>query len=663
MGASNQLLRLTSVSYGDGLSTMNSGADPVNTAFIVFDQSVDMPNASGLADLFVSWGQFVDHDLSLTPDASGEHVFVPGLVAPLERSIYDETTGTTDAREHVNVVTPSMDASMIYGSDAVREDQLREYSGGRLKMASDGLLEMTGSDMAGASDENNLYLSGDVRANENTGLTTLHNLFSMEHNHWAKKIAAIHTDWSDEQIYQASRSIVEYEIQKITYSDWLPHLVGGAVGADQGYDASVDGRIATEFSTAAFRFGHTMVSPTIKQREEDGSVSAQGDIRVQDAFFNVSQLQEHGIDDVLRGLTGSKAQETDAVVIDDLNFFLQLANGLTGFSLPALNILRGRDHGLGTYIEVRAQLLGDVDPATVDPDDFSIITSDTAVQAKLAAAYSSVLEVDLWVGGLAEDDVADGQLGALFTHIIADQFTRTRAADESFGDLDQNLDASILAEVASSTLGDIVTRNTGIEHVQEDVFLAANRIGGDNGRDYLNGTEENDLIIGFAGNDYLKGKGGDDAIYGDEGRDYLYGNAGHDALFGGEGKDKIYGGDGDDLLEGGKGDDYMVGGRGDDTFVFTSGGGEDRIRDFGYGDDTIVLSGFGFDDFSDVMDVARQTWSGVVLEFDNGSLNHGSGFSGFFSRLFNWGSRDDGDELMLSGVRLSDLSADDFSFA
>jgi len=676
MGASNQLIRLTSVSYGDGLSSMNIIGDPAVTARIVFDQDGDMPNSAGLSDLFVSWGQFVDHDLSLTPDASGEHVFVPGLVAPFERSQFDTSTGTTTPREHMNVVDPSMNASMVYGSDDVREAELRTFDSGLLKMASDGMMELTDTGMAGASATKNLYLAGDVRANENTGLTTLHNLFSMEHNHWAKKIAAIHTSWDDEQIFQAARSIVEYEIQDITYSTWLPHLIGDAVGSYQGFDASVDGSIATEFSTAAFRFGHTMVSPTIKQTNEDGSTSAQGHIRVQDAFFNITQLQAHGIDYVLRGMTGSRAQESDAVVIDDLNFFLESPAGIKGFSLPALNILRGKDHGLGTYVEVRAELLGDIDPATLDPNDFSIITSDATVQAKLADVYASVLEVDVWVGGLAEDDIAGTQLGPLFTNIVADQFARTRAADDSFAQLDANLDPSLVLEVMGSSLGDIVTRNTGVTYTQEDVFVAANRMGGDDGSDYIKGTVENDLILGFAGRDYLKGNDGDDAIYGGDANDSLFGNAGEDALYGGDGRDNIFGGrdddtldggahndrlfggSGDDVLHGGEGDDRMLGGQGDDMFIFTAGDGEDRIRDFGWGDDVIELSGFGFTDFSDVMDIARQTWIGVVLDFDNGS-HSGSGMKSWW---FNWHNNDDGDVLTLTGVRLHELSAEDFTF-
>ncbi len=617
---------------------MKSGTDPVKVARTVFDQEGEMPNTDGISDLFVSWGQFVDHDLSLTLDESREMVFVPGLVAPFQRSDYDPATGTTDARQQVNDITQSMDASMIYGSDGTREDMLRSFEGGMLAMGDDGLMLLTTTDMAGASPDKSLFLSGDVRANENTGLTTLHNVFSMEHNHWAQKIAAVHTDWDDEQIFQAARSIVEYEIQKITYDQWLPHLVGNAVGDYQGYDASVDGRIATEFSTAAYRFGHTMVSPTIKQVEEDGTASAQGDIRVQDAFFNILQLQQNGIEDTLRGMTEGKAQVSDAIIIDDLNFFLENPAGVTGFSLAALNILRGHDHGLGTYVEVRAELLGDIDPATIDPADFSIITSDLAVQAKLAEAYGSVLEVDLWVGGLAEDDIGGGQLGALFTHIVSDQFNRTRAADEGFNQLDANLDPSLLAEAMNANLGDIIVRNTGVQYTQEDVFQAANRIGGDSTDDLLKGTAENDLIMGFGGRDYLKGRKGDDVVFGGDDKDALWGNKGEDVLYGEAGRDLLFGNWDNDRLDGGADRDQLWGGQGDDTFVFKAGNGVDIIRDFGWGSDVIEMSGFGVSSFDEVMASAKQGWWKVTIDFGD-------------------------DELILHRTTLSQLSEEDFTFA
>ena len=664
MGASNHLLRLTTADYSDGLSEMNMGTDPVAISRVIFDQEGDMPNDQGLSTIFTFWGQFLDHDLSLTPDHTGEMVFVPGLVAPLQRSSYDRATGITDAREQINVITPEIDASMLYGSDLATETVLRSFEGGLLSMTADGLLETTTTGMAGASEEHPLFMSGDVRANENTGLTMLHTLFSAEHNHWANRIAASDASLSDQEIFEMARSILEYEVQKITYEDWMPHLIGDALAADTGYDASVDGQISTEFSTAAFRFGHTMVTSLIPQTEEDGSTSDMGDVTVQQSFFNNAPILANGIDDLLRGQAEEMAQQSDATIIDDLNFFLESPDGVSGFSLAALNVLRARDHGLGTYVDVRAELLGDIDLATLDLTDFSIITQDLDTQARLIEVYGTVDKVDLWVGGLAEDNLAGTQLGPLFTHIVADQFERTRAADETFGELDARLDPAIRADVLSqSSLSDIVLRSSGVEYVQENIFEAANRIGGDEGNDYLRGTRENDLILGFDGNDLLKGGKGDDAIFGGDGRDCLKGNRGDDTIEGGAGRDHVMGNWGDDVLNGGTGRDFLRGGYGDDTFIFEAGSGQDVIKDFVNGNDLIELAGFGFDDFSDVLDVAHQTWKGVVLDFDQNDGQAGGLFTGYNKWSGFWGRKDDGDTLTLNGVSLWQLSEEDFSFA
>lgn len=660
MGASNQLLRLTNASYLDGLSQMNTGADPVAISRMVFDQDGEMPNELRASDLFITWGQFVDHDLSLTPDASGEMIFSPGLARPISRSNFDPETGIDSPREQVNVITPEMDASMVYGSDAEREAMLRSFEGGKLLMNDEGMmpLAMESGTMAGTEPDDPLYLAGDVRANENTGLTTLHTLFVREHNYWADRLSTANPEWSDQQVFDAARSIVEAEIQKITYKDWLPKLIGDTVTVN-GYDANVDGRISTEFSTAGFRFGHTLVSPLVERVEENGDVSANGHISVMQAFFNNEPMNQDGIASILRGLSGSTAQASDAKMIDDLNMFLETPDGVSGFSLAALNVLRGRDHGLGTYVEVRAALLGDIDPNTLDPNDFSIITNNAETIAELKSVYSSVLEVDLWVGGLAEDNIPGTQLGALFTHIVADQFTRTAAADQSFGVLAETVGAEIAAEIANTTLATIITRNTDATYLQENVFVAANRIGGDDGRDKLRGTSDDDLILGFGGRDKLYGRDGDDtifggtghdriqgdngndALYGEDGRDKIYGGrgddkidggAGRDRLFGHSGDDEIYGGDdrdylsggsGDDRLDGGAGNDVLYGGRGNDIFVFAAGTGHDQVKGFGYGDDVIDVSDFGITSFEELEShISRKGFSAYIsIGEDSMSLN------------------------------------------
>ena len=70
------------------------------------------------------------------------------------------------------------------------------------------------------------YVAGDVRVNEQTGLTAIQTLFMREHNRQASILAAANPTWTDEQIYQQARKIVGAEIQSITYQGFLPALLG-----------------------------------------------------------------------------------------------------------------------------------------------------------------------------------------------------------------------------------------------------------------------------------------------------------------------------------------------------------------------------------------------------------------------------------------------------
>lgn len=603
------LLRLIDPDYADGTGSFARDADPVEIARIVFDQDGDMPNPAGWSAILVSWGQFLDHDLSLTRDASGELVFVPGLVGPFQRSNHQGGTGPDDPRMPVNEITPQLDASMVYGSTAERTALLRSDSGGRLRTSDDpsselGLMPLTepGDVMAGTPvNDGPLFLAGDIRANENIGLTLMHTVMVREHNYWADRLAVLNPSWSDDQLFEAARSIVEAEIQNITYRDWLPTLLAGneglapvaAVLSPGSYDPTVDGQVSAEFSTAAFRVGHTLVSSDIPAIGADGQSDPDKGLSVMEAFFNAEPLLAGDMDDFLRSQTGTVAQAVDGKIIDDLNFFLTLGDGVTGFSLAALNILRGRDHGLVSYLEARAALLGDIDPAQVAADDFSAITSDAARQAELGQVYDSVHDVDFWVGGLIEDRAAGAQMGPLFAWVVADQFLRTRAADQSFGELANILGADIAQEVSETGLRDILLRNSGLDYMQLDPFLAATRQMGDDGADMLMGHVGSDLLMGMGGQDMISGSWGQDMLYGGDGSDSISGGGGIDMLEGGSGNDTLKGGNGDDLILGGAGQDQIVGNHGRDTLeggaaddTISGGGDADRISG-GSGNDSL----------------------------------------------------------------------------
>lgn len=71
-----------------------------------------------------------------------------------------------------------------------------------------------------------IFLQGDERAQENPQLATFHTLMMREHNRLARALKTLNPDWDDETLFQEARRIVIAEIQHITYSEYLPALLG-----------------------------------------------------------------------------------------------------------------------------------------------------------------------------------------------------------------------------------------------------------------------------------------------------------------------------------------------------------------------------------------------------------------------------------------------------
>jgi hypothetical protein len=296
----------------------------------------------------------------------------------------------------------------------------------------------------------------------------MHALFVREHNRLAGEILAAEPGLSDEEVYQRARAIVGAQMQVITYKEFLPVLLGpGALPPYAGYEPGVDPSISTEFATACYRLGHTMLSSAILRRTASGSTIPEGDLPLRDAFFAPSLLvDEGGLDPILRGLAMQRMQTIDMFVVDDVRNFLFGPPGSGGLDLVSLNLQRGRDHGLGSYNQTRTAI--GLSPVT----SIAEITTDPARQARLQAAYSDVDEIDLWIGAISEDPVADGMVGETLRTVLVDQFQRVRDGDRFWY---QNFfSGDLLAELEKTRLSDIIRRNTGIgDELQDNVFLVS----------------------------------------------------------------------------------------------------------------------------------------------------------------------------------------------
>lgn len=486
--AHSQLLRLTPVGYEDGVSRPagQSRPSPRLISVRVCAQGEGVFNSKGASDFVWQWGQFLDHDIDLTGTAdpleafdirvpAGDPYFDPhgtgSAVIELNRSEYDRATGTdTDnPRQQINQITAFIDASNVYGSDDTRAAALRTNDGtGRLRTSSGDLLPFNTDGLPNAPDNGSSYfLAGDVRSNEQVGLTAMHTLFVREHNRLATRIREMEAGLSGDEIYARARAVVGAEMQVITYNEFLPVLLGpNALSAYEGYDPSVNASIANVFSAASYRLGHSMLSPRLMRLGSDGLPIAQGHLALRDAFFSPQRIvEEGGIEPLLRGLATQSMQEVDLQVIDDVRNFLFGPPGAGGFDLVSLNIQRGRDHGLADYNRVR--LAFGLDPVT----SFSEISSVPAVREKLEELYGSVDDIDVWVGGLAEDHFGDAMVGELIFTVLKDQFERLRDGDRFWY---ENVFSQRSIEVLEATkLSDVVRRNTAIAgEIPDDVFLA-----------------------------------------------------------------------------------------------------------------------------------------------------------------------------------------------
>lgn len=682
--AGSRFVRTTPYDYADGIGAM-AGADRPSARQISNEtakQTGSEPNSYGASDFLWVWGQFIDHDIDLTREAHtaeavpidipiGDPAFDPAGTGTqtmgFNRSGYDEATGVTDAREQMNDITAFLDASMVYGSDATKAAALRA-DGGYLKMGDGDLLPTNdGTFPEAGPGGGDTFLAGDVRANENVGLTSMHTIFAREHNRLVDELNGKNPDWDDERLYQEAKAIVEGEIQAITYNEFLPLLLGQDAIADyNGYQADVDPQIANIFATAAFRFGHSMLSSTIHRVGEGGEESQYGHLSLKDAFFRPDRLvNEGGVDDTLRGLAFGTSQTIDTHLVEDVRSFLFGPPGSGGMDLEALNIQRGRDHGLPDYNTAREAY------GLPRVTDFSEITSDQEIAATLKSLFGSVDNIDVFVGGLAEDEHGGSMLGELFTTIIAEQFSALRDGDRFF--YENRFEGEDLAYLQDISLSQIIKQNTGIGHLQDDVFHAYNRMGGSDDHDLMFGTEGRDLIFGLDGDDIIRGGKGDDQLMGDAGHDSLYGGQGDDILYGGDGDDWLVGGAGHDVIKGEAGHDMLAGGNGDDYLL--AGAGHDDIR-AGAGNDTAdggdghddIRGGRGNDDLAGGAghDELRGGSGDDLLTGDEGSdlLNGGSGNDVIFGdagldELFGGSGDDDliggADHDLLKGGRGNDL--------
>ncbi|KAH7718548.1 hypothetical protein AAVH_13958 [Aphelenchoides avenae] len=422
----------------------------------------------------MQWGQFVAHDITRTVDFedgrrySCEQCDRASTCSRIPVSRTDnkysqrciEINATVPVcnaqKERYNENTAFIDASMIYGSSLNDSQTVR--SGMWLRTE-----RYRGHDLP-VFDKEGMFVAGDSRQNIFIGLAALHTLFVRQHNRLASQLARMNPRWNIDRVFQETRKIIGAVIQKITYEEFLPSVLGPSFTRQLGryrynsYESNP--QIKLEFSTASYRFGHGMIRS--RYPLVDDYWRRIDEYPTTDAVFNNTLLLRYGIDAVLRGLLVTPAKKPQSMSRD-------VTERLFGDKdLASTNIQRGRDHYLPGYASVRSNCgLGRVRSF----DDLRSVVANRDAISKLKQVYSNVDDIDLFVGSMLESPLEGALVGPTTACILRKQFQALRDGDRFFYENTDIFTPAQIREIGCWSLAAIICDNSdGLYSVPPDAF-------------------------------------------------------------------------------------------------------------------------------------------------------------------------------------------------
>lgn len=536
------------------------------------------------------------------------------------------------------------------------------------------------------------YITGDGRGNENIGLTAIHFVFHAEHNRqveqtketliaggdldflneWlrvdldAPAFAAIADGyaaaadkgqyihdldlaWDGARLMQAARFSTEMQYQHLVFEEFARKVQPDVDLFMVQPDVELDPAIFAEFANVVYRFGHSMLNQTVDRTYADGT---QDNIDLFDAFLNPLAFGEAGISQaemagaIALGMSAQRGNEIDEFVTDVLR------NQLVGIplDLAAINIARGRDTGMPTLNQARAQFQemanGDTllrpyeswadfaenlkhpesiinfvaaygRHATIEAEDTISGKRDAAMElvfgidvngdgnvaadrldflnatgAYAGGTLGGLNEVDLWIGGLAEETMAfGGMLGSTFAFVFQLQMENLQDSDR-FYYLSRAQGLNLLTELENNSLAKMVARNTNLEElglaIPADIFSVPDQI----------------FYVDYA--KQLQMTGIDDPVHDNPVLQAISALVQRDDNF------IRYNGLDHVTIQGTEHDDHIIAGGGDDTVW--AAGGNDRIE-AGYGVDSI--NGGAGDDI--ITDAGTDIGAVSVLKGESGN--------------------------------------------
>jgi hypothetical protein len=290
-----QYVRVAKPNYADGIGRMVNGPSSRYISNRIFnDIGQNLLSERNVSQWGWVWGQFLDHTFGLRDERPGESAPIGFDSADPDERFRDDlrkidfsrtraTPGTGTAtvpRQETNTVSSYIDAFSIYGGTPARLEWLRDGPVDGTLSDNKATLFLPGDYLPQANARGNAakapamdlmgalvghpasaVVSGDVRANENIGLTAVHTLFAREHN---RIVSMLPKSLSEATKFQIARRVVGAEEQYITYQEFLPAL-GIYLPPYRGYDPTVNASISNEFATVGYRM-HSMCTASSSPR-------------------------------------------------------------------------------------------------------------------------------------------------------------------------------------------------------------------------------------------------------------------------------------------------------------------------------------------------------------------------------------------------------------
>ncbi|KAL7873060.1 hypothetical protein AOLI_G00121310 [Acnodon oligacanthus] len=481
------------------------------------------------SQLLVDWGQYIDHDISFTPQSTSKASFLEGFDClhmcensdpcfPIQIPPHDKLFGSKSClpffrsspaclsgptrtlqaqqmlqRQQMNLITSFLDASTVYGHSVDSENALRNLS------SSEGLLAVNSKYAdhgghpylpfvnrtpskciqqpgSGPRERVECFLAGDSRVNEILPLAALHTVWLREHNRIATQLKQLNAHWSSETTYQETRKIIGALHQIITMRDYIPKVLGKEafdqiIGRYEGYDETINPSVSNVFATAAFRFGHATISAQMRRLNESFQEHPHfSSLDLHKTFFSPWRIiREGGLDPILRGLLGRPAarQNQQHLMTEELTEKLVVLNIPEALDLAALNLQRGRDHGLPGYSDWRVFCGYD---RVESKADLRALVRDRALVEKLMDLYGHPNNIDVWLAGLVEDLLPGARTGPLFACLIGKQMKMLRDGDRFWWEKPGVFSPWQRQELQSHSLSRVFCDSSGVTEVPLDPF-------------------------------------------------------------------------------------------------------------------------------------------------------------------------------------------------